>query len=75
MNFQDFEREEALRYRKGMVVELKEKPDSIYIIEEYDPMMVPPIWLVDDCKPRYPEELNLKSHPLSVLPSETRQTA
>ena len=42
MNLQEIDQQEALRYRQGMVVELKNLPGSIYIIEEYDPMMVPP---------------------------------
>lgn len=55
----DFERQEALQYRPGERVELKQRPGVVYMIAEYDPMMVPPIWLVNDPQPRYPEELNL----------------
>jgi hypothetical protein len=55
----DFDQEEALKYRPGQRVELKHRPGVVDIIAEYDPMMVPPIWLVNDPKPRYPEELTL----------------
>ncbi len=52
-------RQEALQYRPGEKVELKSQPGVFDMIAEYDPMMVPPIWLVNDPKPRYPEELKL----------------
>jgi hypothetical protein len=55
----DFDQEEVLKYRPGQRVELKQHPGVVDIIAEYDPMMVPPIWLVKDPKPRYPEELTL----------------
>lgn len=58
----DVERQEAYEYRAGMRVELKQRPGVVDVIAEYDPMMVPPIWLANDPQPRYPEELN-------VLPS------
>ena len=71
IELEDFEQQEAWKYRKGNAVELKSRPGQIYIIEEYDPMMVPPIWLVDEPKPYYPEELNLRSHPFYLLSSQT----
>ena len=55
----DLERLEAYQYRPGQRVELKQRPGVVYTIAEYDPMMVPPIQLVNDPQPRYPEELNL----------------
>lgn len=55
----DVDQEEALNYRPGQRVELKANPGVVDIIAEYDPMMVPSIWLVNDTKPRYPHELNL----------------
>jgi hypothetical protein len=55
----DLDRLEAMEYRPGQRVELKQCPGKIDEIAEYDPMMVPPIWLVNDPQPRYPEELNL----------------
>lgn len=55
----DFERQEALQYRPGQRVELKQRPGLVDTIIEYDPMMVPPIWLANDPQPRYPEELNV----------------
>ena len=60
----EFEQQEALLYHPGQRVELKQRPGVIDTIAEYDPMMVPPIWLVNDPQPRYPEELNLLSKPL-----------
>jgi hypothetical protein len=56
---QDFDQQEALQYQSGTRVELKQRPGVVDIIAEYDPMMVPPIWLVNDPQPRYPEELTL----------------
>lgn len=60
----DFARQEAFRYRPGQRVELKASPGRVDVIAEYDPMMVPPIWLANDPKPRYPHELNLLSSPM-----------
>ncbi|MBW4576495.1 MAG: hypothetical protein KME08_14565 [Aphanothece sp. CMT-3BRIN-NPC111] len=60
----DFEQQEALKYRPGQRVELNARPGVVDIIAEYDPMMVPPIWLVNDPKPRYPEELTLLVKPM-----------
>lgn len=57
----DFEAQEALLYRPGQRVELKARPGFVDAIVEYDPMMVPPIWLANDPQPRYPEELILIS--------------
>jgi hypothetical protein len=48
---------EAQEYRPGTPVEFKHEPGKIYIVEEYDPMMVPPVWLVNEPMPRYPHEL------------------
>lgn len=64
---EDFDREEALRYQPGQRVELKSRPGVVDIIADYDPMMVPPIWLANDPKPRYPHELNVL--PKSVIGS------
>lgn len=64
---ENFEQKEAREYRKGIPVELKQNPGKIYFIEEYDPIMVPPIWLVDDPKPHYPDEINLKSNLFCLL--------
>jgi hypothetical protein len=59
----DFERQEALQFRPGQRVQLKSNPSVVDTIAEYDPMMVPPIWLANDPKPRYPHELNLVTSP------------
>jgi hypothetical protein len=58
-NTPNFDQEEALRYQPGQRVELKARPGMVDVIAEYDPMMVPPIWLANDPKPRYPHELNV----------------
>lgn len=51
--------EEAFMYRPGQKVELKAQPGTFDIIASYDPMMVPPIWLANDPRPRYAHELRL----------------
>ncbi len=64
LSTKDFAQEEALRYQPGQRVELKARPGMVDIIAEYDPMMVPPIWLANDPKPRYPHELNVLPKPV-----------
>jgi hypothetical protein len=59
-----FDHQEAHQYRPGQRVELKASPGQVDVITEYDPMMVPPIWLANDPKPRYPHELNLLTQPV-----------
>lgn len=59
----DLEEQEALQYRPGQQVELKQRPGVVDTIAEYNPMMVPPVCLLNDPQPRYPEELNLLSKP------------
>ena len=63
-NAAEFDQQEALKYRPGQRVELNQRPGVVDIIAEYDPMMVPPIWLANDPKPRYPEELTLLVKPI-----------
>jgi hypothetical protein len=75
MKLENFEQREAIKYRKGTPVELKQKPGIVYLIEEYDPVMVPPIWLVDDPKPHYPDELNLMSNLFCLLSRRNLQVA
>ncbi|HEY9710938.1 MAG TPA: hypothetical protein V6D48_22210 [Oculatellaceae cyanobacterium] len=60
----NFDHQEAHKYRPGQRVELKASPGQVDVITEYDPMMVPPIWLANDPKPRYPHELNLLGKPV-----------
>lgn len=60
----DCDREEALKYQPGQRVELKSRPGVVDVIADYDPMMVPPIWLANDPKPRYPHELNVLPKPV-----------
>jgi hypothetical protein len=68
MNFDaNIDWEEAFQYRPGQKVELKAQPGSFDIIASYEAMMVPPIWLVNDPKPRYAHELRVISHPVIAL--------
>jgi len=53
--------DEAFEYLPGSLVELKAQPGTTHRIDFYEPMMVPPIWLVDDPRPRYPHELRIIS--------------
>lgn len=62
----NFDRQEALQYRPGQRVELKQHPGTFDVIASYDPEMVPPITLEHDPRPRYPEEL-------SVCPTQRRR--
>lgn len=55
---------ESVQFRPGQRVELKTNPGLPDLIADYDPMMVPPITLVNDPHPRYPEELELVNHSL-----------
>lgn len=59
--------EEAFEYRPGQKVELKSQPGSFDRIASYDPMMVPPIWLANDPKPRYAHELRIITHPVKEI--------
>lgn len=54
--------DEMFEYLPGTTVELKAAPGGIlYQIDYYEAMLVPPIWLVDDPRPRYPHELQIVS--------------
>ena len=55
----DLDWEEAFIYRPGEKVELKSQPGTFDIIASYELTMVPPIWLVNDPRPRYAHELRL----------------
>jgi hypothetical protein len=44
------------------MVELKNNPGVLHQIDYYEAIMVPPIWLVNDPRPRYPHELRIVSH-------------
>ncbi|MGI0486458.1 hypothetical protein ACN4EK_13545 [Pantanalinema rosaneae CENA516] len=61
----DLDWEEAYTYRPGTIVELNSQPGECDTIAAYDPMMVPPIWLTHDPRPRYPYELRV------IKPSES----
>lgn len=62
--------EEAFKYRPGQKVELSTQPGTFDLIASYEAMMVPPIWLVNDPKPRYAHELRVISHPLIEMALE-----
>lgn len=75
MEWQTWEREEMKIYQSGTPVELKEYRGQIYYIEEYDPMMVPPVWLEGYPKPCYPEELRILSNLFCFWPRRNLQVA
>lgn len=53
--------DEMFEYLPGTIVELKNNPGVLHQIDYYEAMMVPPIWLVNDPRPRYPSELHIVS--------------
>jgi len=53
--------DEAFEYLPGSVVELTSQPGVVDTVAYYEPMMVPPIWLENDPRPRYPHELRILS--------------
>lgn len=53
--------DELFEYLPGTLVELVQQPGQVYEIEAYEALMVPPIWLVDNPRPRYPHELRVVS--------------
>ncbi|MBE9112504.1 hypothetical protein IQ273_24225 [Nodosilinea sp. LEGE 07298] len=53
--------DELFEYLPGTLVERVDQPGTLYAIEGYEATMVPPIWLVDDPRPRYPHELRIVS--------------
>lgn len=62
MDFEmDIDWDEAFEYVPGTMVELKNKPGIVDTVVYYEPMMVPPIWLMNDQQPHYPHELNVVS--------------
>lgn len=62
-------------YRPGQKVELKSQPGTCDIVASYEPMMVPPIWLVNDPRPRYAHELRVISDPdLEKIGSAIQET-
>lgn len=69
----DIKRQEVLEFQPGLSVELKRRPGIFDTIADYDPMMVPPISLVNDPMPRYPEELRLIHSPISSVSQFNRR--
>ncbi|MBD3880311.1 hypothetical protein IFO70_00930 [Phormidium tenue FACHB-886] len=60
-SYGDFDWDEAWEYQPGFTVELNAQPGVLHRISSYDPMLVPPISLDDDPRPRYPHELRVVS--------------
>lgn len=54
----DVDWEEAWAFRAGQRVEIN-RSGVFDTIADYDPLMVPPVWLTQDPQPRYPHELRL----------------
>ncbi|BAQ65180.1 hypothetical protein [Geminocystis sp. NIES-3709] len=75
MNNLTWEEEEARIYQPGTPVILKRNERQIYFVEEYDPMIVPPVWLENYPKPCYPEELRVLSNLFCLLPTQIKQAA
>ena len=73
MNRKSFEQEESKIYQAGTPVELKKNPGQVYFVEEYDSMMVPPVWLKNYPKPCYPEELKVLSNLVSLQSRQNLQ--
>jgi hypothetical protein len=63
---QNLDWEEAFEYRAGLTVELKSQPGVLHKIAYYEVMMVPPIWLENDPRPRYGHELRVVAHQPTV---------
>lgn len=59
--------DEMFEYLPGTLVELRNQPNVLYEIECYEAMMVPPIWLRNDPRPRYPHEIRVVSRPVSKV--------
>lgn len=53
--------DEVFEYLPGTVVELKAAPGVLFTIDYYEATMVPPVWLINDPRPRYPHELRIVS--------------
>ncbi|NJK60131.1 MAG: hypothetical protein HC918_07690 [Oscillatoriales cyanobacterium SM2_1_8] len=53
--------DEMFEYLPGTTVELKSRPGVFDQIDGYEATMVPPIWLKNDPRPRYPHELRIVS--------------
>jgi hypothetical protein len=68
MDWTTWEQEEAKEYQAGTPVQFKQDGGKTYYVEEYDPMLVPPIWLENHPKPCYPEELRVLSNLFCLLP-------
>lgn len=67
--------DELFEYLPGTLVEQVDQPGILYEIEGYEATMVPPIWLVNDPRPRYPHELRIVSRqPARVCSLEPTST-
>lgn len=66
--------DELFEYLPGTLVELVDQPGTHYAIEGYEATMVPPIWLIDDPRPRYPHELRIVSRQPAQVCTLVKQT-
>lgn len=57
--FSPIDWDEMFEYLPGTLVELVDQPGILYEIECYEAMMVPPIWLKGDLRPRYPHTIRI----------------
>jgi hypothetical protein len=67
--------DEMFEYLPGTLVEVAGHPGLLHEIESYEAMMVPPIWLVNDPRPRYPHELRIISRQTAQVCELNPQTA
>lgn len=67
--------DELFEYLPGTLVEQVDEPGILYEIDCYEATLVPPIWLVNDPRPRYPHELRIVSRqPARVCALEPTST-
>lgn len=60
-SFSPIDWDEMFEYLPGTLVELIDQPGILHEIECYEAMMVPPIWLKGDPRPRYPHAIRIIS--------------
>jgi len=51
----------------GTLVEPVDQPGIVHEIEGYEAMVVPPIWLKGDPRPRYPHDIRIISRQTAQL--------
>lgn len=75
MDWKDYEQNEIETFQPGTPVQLKREGGKIYYVQEFETMMVPPVWLEDYPLPCYPHELRVLSNLFCPLPQKTLQVA